>query len=284
MELSHFALALQKIVLARIEKNRLVVPPLPTVVTAVMAQLGDPNTSFKQLAETLGRDPLLTAQVLRTANSAAYGTGTRTLEQAVSRLGSQWLKARLIEFSAARLFESRESEIKSQCNAVWEHSRAVGLLARDLSALAGSEDAEAAYLGGLLHDVGKPVLAALLLEAERHISVRGARWIGGAQWTAIIADTHRAVGVALAERWCLPGEVMAAIRDCDHYDETNRKSEANFVRYANALAKSLGLCEKAPVGDGVQALLTTGRELLGIDDTAIQNLSSTLLERLRAIA
>lgn len=268
-----------KVVLKRLESDTLVIPPLPAAATVCLKMLNDPKSSLKQVAVSMARDPLLSAQILRLANTAAYGsTGVKTLDQAVSRLGQAKTKSMILQASTAKLFESRDQRIGAACKGIWEHSVAVGLLARDLASVTGQGDGEVAYLAGLLHDIGKPIIAVILLEVERQTSTSKG-WIESDAWIDVISETHRKVGTALAEKWNLPEEVQAAVRDCGDYDPAERHGAANFVRFANAVAKSQGIAVGSVSADEAAALIMVGRSLLGIDEDVFAQLTKGLQAR-----
>jgi putative nucleotidyltransferase with HDIG domain len=189
----------------------------------------------------------------------------------------------LLESSARKVFESRDQHIAEACRAVWEHSVAVALVTREVVTFSNGSDPELGYLAGLLHDVGKPVVAAMLLEAEK--SVLGnkpmARWIQSSSWIQVIQRVHRRVGVELAERWQLPEAIRDAIRDCAEYDSANRESAANAVRFANALVKRAGIYAGEVATDDVEALIMIGRSLLQIDDGVTEKLTFGLRERVQ---
>lgn len=278
------ATQIEQLVLNRIASDKLVVPAFPAAANNCLTILKDPNHSQKSVALALERDPNLALQVLRVANSAAHGSGARTIEQAVTRLGSQRLKSVLVEACARAMFESRDVRIARACEGLWEHSIAVAMVARDLAALSGSAEGEVAYLVGLLHDVGKPVLAGILLEAEKIFTARGDSWVDQATFMEAIQRSHRRVAVTLAEKWKLPDVVLAGIRDCAEFDSTNRVSAVNFVRFANALAKQQGIYVGAVDLDDAGALVMIGRSLLGLEDEVVQRLAADLKSRVKAHA
>ena len=275
----------KQIVIGRIASDRLVIPAMPATTLKCLTMLRSPELSLRQVAATLARDPILAAQVVRLANSAAYGGmgSAGSIEQATTRLGAQRLKTLLIEASARQVFDSRDPRIAVAFRGIWEHSVAVGLMARDTAMVCRAPDPEGCYLSGLLHDVGKPVVAAMLLEAEKMISApsRGG-WIEHEAWLEAVQSSHRSVGAAIAEKWRLPESVARCIRDCTDYDSTDRHSIANVVRFANALAKKEGVYVGAVDADDVDALLAIGRSLLGIDEAACSQLMHNLKERVRS--
>jgi putative nucleotidyltransferase with HDIG domain len=276
----------QLILEKRIADNQLNLPPPPAVVMKVMALLRDPNFSAKDVATIVERDAVIAARILRAANmvQGANAEKARSLPQAISRLGNEKLKATLVEASAHRLFESRDQRIVDAGRGLWEHAVGVAMLSRDVAALCGVAETEAAYLAGLLHDIGKPVVAWLLLEAEK--SVVGTRtnvWIDPEVWIEVINKVHRPVGVALAVKWALPESVASAIQDCSEYNSADRLSVPNCVRFANALTKREGIyVGKYDTGD-MDAMVMIGRSLLGIDDSVLTRLQSGLHDRVKML-
>jgi putative nucleotidyltransferase with HDIG domain len=276
----------QSILEKRLSENQLTLPPPPSVVMKTMALLRDPNFTPKDATPLIERDSVLAARVLRAANSVQHGGMERakSLPQALTRLGVDKLRAALIEVSAHRLFESRDSRIADATRGLWEHSLAVAMLSRDVAALCGVSETEAAYLAGLLHDIGKPVVAWVLLEAEK--SVIGTRtnvWIEPDVWIEVINRSHRPVGVMLAQKWGLPESVSAAIADCAEYNGADRLSVANCVRFSNALAKREGIYVGKVDQADADALVMIGRSLLGIDDNILSRLSGGLADRIKTL-
>jgi putative nucleotidyltransferase with HDIG domain len=268
---------LESIVLKRIASDRLVLPAMSTAAMAALNLLKDPNISNKHLSAALQRDPVLVLQLLKTANSAAYGNlQVTSLDQALSRLGTKRVKALLVETCARKLFVSRDNRIEHAFAQIWEHSLAVGILARDLASLNG-KDGETAYVTGVLHDIGKPIVAGFLLEAERTLGRES--WLDSEGWIGVVQRIHRPVGVAICEKWNLPADITAAVKECSDYDPGNRASTANFVRFANAIAKTHGLYVGKIDADDNEAILMIGRSLLGVDEDVVTRLTNGLKER-----
>jgi len=276
---------MEKIVLSRIGSDQLVLPPMPAVALKCLTLLKDPEFSLKEAATLIERDPILTVQVLKLANSAAMATRepVHSVLQAVTRFGVQKLRTFLIEVSARKVFESRDARIVEAARGVWEHSLAVAILARDVVAFSNSGAPDFGYLGGLLHDIGKPIVAAMLLEAEKAIlgSKASVQWIGSAEWIGIIQRIHRQVGVALAKKWEVAEPVYRSIKDCDEYDNSDRLSVANAVRFANAVTKQQGLYVGPVVADDIDALVMIGRSLLGLEADVLPRLTDGLKAKVR---
>lgn len=269
---------LEGIVLKRLESDSLVLPVLPGPAAKVLSILDKQEHGLREAVTHLAKDPLLVAQVMRLATSAAMGGrgDSLSIPQAVTRIGSQKLRVLMIQSSAREVFRSRDPQVEKLFQTLWEHSLAVGILARDLAALGGSDQAEAAYLAGILHDIGKPVVATFLLEAER---LSGRKIVESDDWLQAVLGPHRAVALALAESWELPEQVLGGIRDSVELDPSDRQCVANYVRFANAIAKRVGIYAGEVDEDDNDALVMIGRSLLGIDDDTLERLSSGILER-----
>jgi putative nucleotidyltransferase with HDIG domain len=276
---------LGRIVLGRIASGRLVLPVMPEVAQRCLTTIRDPKFMQSKLTSELEREPLLAASILRTAMSAANaGANVKTLDQAVSAIGQVKLKSLIVEFMTRELFRSANPRIQAAVKNVWQHSVAVAVLARDIAALTSGVNSDACYLAGLLHDVGKPVLAAMLLEAERMLGKDRPNWLDIGVWTSTIDTTHRKVGVALATEWKLPEEVISAIRDCSEYDAANRNGPANVVRFANALAKREGFTTGRVDAGEIDAMIMIGRSMLGADDDVIARMVEGLADRVSLAA
>jgi len=77
---------------------------------------------------------------------------------------------------------------------IWDHSVAVARLARDLASYVGRRDADAYYLAGLLHDIGKPVVAAMLQAHPEITAVANVAAVGAtAVVDIVVGNAERAV-------------------------------------------------------------------------------------------
>lgn len=273
---------LERIILERIANNRLVLPAMPTVPQRCLDILRNPDFDVRKLVKELEAEPMLALLVVRAANSASYGRGNASLalDQAVVRIGARQLKTLITEYAVNELFDSSNRQLKDANRKVWEHSVVVALLARDLAALIGNIEPDTCYLAGLLHDIGKPVLGAMMLEVDRKLGRATPGWIDVSAWTHIIENFHRKVGVAVATEWKLPDAITAAIRDCSDYDGADRASVGNVVRLANALAKREGYTTGPIDAADVEAMIMVGMSMLGGDTSVVDRLAHGISARI----
>lgn len=285
-KVAEFSKALQGIVLKRIEEGQLDLPALPAVAMKARRLLGQANTPLKEVAKILEKDPVLAAELLRTANSAGNRRNQKihSIGQAVTLLGAKRVKSLLIAACAKKVFSSKIGAVNKSLMKLWEHSIAVANLCQDVAGLAAVEDTEIPYLTGLLHDIGKPIIGIYLLEFERALAERGGipfkRLVNESQWLQLVHGNSEAVGAALARHWELPEEVAGAIEACDDYDPTNRNSVVNIVRFTNALTKKAGIYVGEFDEEHVDTLIMMGRSLLDLEEEVVQGLIDSAAERL----
>jgi putative nucleotidyltransferase with HDIG domain len=273
---------LERIVLERIAGNRLVLPAIPSAPKRCLDVLRAPDFDVRKLVKELEADPVLALLVIRAANTASFGRSgpTQALDQAVARIGASSLRTLITEYAVNLLFDSSNRQIKDANRRVWEHSLVVALLARDLAAAIGNSEPDACYLAGLLHDIGKPVLSAMILEVDRKLGRSTPGWIDINAWTHIIESSHRKVGVAVATKWNLPAAIAEAIHDCSDYDASDRTSVGNVVRLANALAKREGYTTGPLDAADIEAMIMVGASMVGVETSDIERMVGGIGTRL----
>jgi HD-like signal output (HDOD) protein len=183
----------------------------PEVATRLVS-LVESDASMHDIAAVIGRDPGLTAQVLRLANSAFFGMRDRltTVTQAVTLLGlarvqGLALAASLWDKTAAPSLPGREVR-----QALWLHSAAVGAVARYLAEATGRQGG-LAYAAGLLHDIGKLALGF-------HVGMDYWSLVGAADSEAtLVAEEerfgchHGTVGGWLLQMWGFVGALTMPV-------------------------------------------------------------------------
>jgi len=270
-------------VLAAIESNGLELPTMPLVAARALSMLGRDDFSFAQIAALIESDPIVAARLLRLARSAAFAGLSRfdSVLTCVTRLGGEELRLFLVESAVHHVLESRDPCIAQMCRDLWRHSLAVAIISRDLAVAIRALHPDAAYLGGLLHDLGRPVLASTLLDAEqRLLGTRTQRWIMPSAWLAIISGKHRSIGAAVSRKWGLPEPVSQAICNAAEYDTADRFSTANVVLLADTLAKREGIYVGPITAEEIEQRLSIGKQLLSVDDAVIERLVADLADRI----
>ncbi|MFH1131352.1 MAG: HDOD domain-containing protein [Pseudomonadota bacterium] len=278
----HVADKLRTILLEKIDDNTLALPALPKTALKAQELLSRQDTDLKKVAEMLRQDPVLSLQILRLANSALYGGHERfdDIGRAVLHLGAWNVRSVLYAATAHRIFSSENTNISKTLKKLWDHCVAVAQIARRFcEGLEIVEDEP--FLAGLLHDIGKPIVGTYLRVAEQKLKIRGEpQWLSEEQWTEIVDTLHRPVSFAIVDRWKVPEQVAAGVRDCEEYDPQNPTKIANVICFANNLAKKLGFC--AGSFDVVKAniMVSEGLDLFELDEAAEEHLSEGISDQI----
>jgi putative nucleotidyltransferase with HDIG domain len=266
--------------LERIKADALELPLLPQVAMEVLALASSENSDSRHLAELLRRDQAMTMHVLRIVNSPLYRSRSPidSLPQAMSRLGLAKIRQiALVIACKQRVFRAKgfEPEVYKS----FRHSLATGLYAQEI-ARARHSDEEEAFLAGLLHDVGRPVL--LQAVADLHVEKR---LIDTPAVLAVIAELHTRVGGMLARKWGLPSRVAEAIA---YHHDPSAANPSNplpmLVNLADELATSA-----LEANDGQETAPTTHWTLASLRLTSdalaeVVAQKGLLLQTLQAVA
>ena len=214
------------------------VPALSPTATQLLARLARRNCEVKELAELIERDPLLSAQILTIANSAAFGRAQQisSIRHAVAMIGIGSVRRFALARSISNLFGKRRIAPSFSITRFNLHSVAAGMLLELLAECAPLEDAEDAFLAGLFHDVGKLVIAVALPEQYEEMlslaALTGEPLIEVERRT--LGTDHAELSALAVEYWDL-GE---PIRTAAAYHHAPEQSPAGSGRIALALAVS----------------------------------------------
>ncbi|MDH5349067.1 MAG: HDOD domain-containing protein, partial [Nitrospira sp.] len=140
-----------------------------------------------------------------------------------------------------------EDEVKQ----LWRHSLATGAFAKEV-ARAKRMNVESAYLCGLLHEIGKPVVLRTTTTIAREQS---SKWVKAlatildnkSHVKTLIEGYHTRVGVLIAQKWSLPKQVADAIQYYGDYEHTTTfRQECMLTFLADRLASHLLTPEEMP--------------------------------------
>ncbi len=266
---------IERLVLARVASGHIDVPPIDLVAMRCLEVLRDRDFDHRRLVAEIEKEPMVAALVMRTANAAINGHGVTKLEQAVLRLGALRLESVILEYAAKNLFDSKGAFADAN-KKIWEHSVAVARLARGLASCIGRRDPDQYYLAGLFHDIGKPVVAAMLIATAKKVAPGVKSWLDMPLWDRVIRDCHHSAAQLVGVAWKLPPALMVG-REKD-FDPADRHSLANVVRIANALAKKAGFVT-GPVDEGeLDLIVASGTTLVGIAPKILEGVVSLATE------
>jgi putative nucleotidyltransferase with HDIG domain len=184
-------------------------PTLPGVVAKISRMVENPETSAATVGRIIAQDQVLSAKVLRMANSAFFGMSRKisSIPQALMILGFDVVKGLVLTSSVFDM-------IQKSMAGLWEHSIGCAAAAGAVADTLGRDDAEEILVAGLLHDLGKVVLALNLPDDLKLIreQVQSGRLFFHEAEAAVLDFHHGEIGQWLAEHWNLPENLAEPMR------------------------------------------------------------------------
>jgi len=216
-----------------------VLPPSPQVLPKVLEALRRETTTLEEVGELIALDPVLTAKLLHYCNSV-YFSGREpvgSVPEAIGRVGFQTIFALVSAASGGKAFNP-PADSGVDGTLLWKHSLTTAFACKFISEDI-SEDGNLLFTAGLLHDIGRVVLAQA--KGAEYGQLYTEAISSGANATerekAAYGFTHADVGACLMETWKLPMQLIMAVR-FHHQPEAGgaAKKTAAGVCVANVLA------------------------------------------------
>ena len=212
-------------------------PTLPGIVTKLNTLADNEKSSVQEMARLVSSDQILSARILRLANSPSYGFyRVATISNAMILLGVDVVKSLVLSSS---IFEIMENSALG----LWEHSLGAGVAANVIAKHLRLPDCEEIATAALLHDIGK-VIIRLKLQDEYDLLLGKASQSGRALHELereTIGTDHAEVGGWLGKNWFLPEKLVVPIT-CHHNvaAASCHQVKTAVVHFADVLIKASG--------------------------------------------
>jgi|GEM_PF-718051 len=221
-------------------------PPFPSVAVRLGSLLAKENPSIDEAVGLIESDPALSTDLLRRANSAAYGfvSEITSLQHCLVVIGFAEVRRLALAMSARRF--AKDALGRPELERCWRNSLAVAILAEKVAVEIGVSQ-EAAYAAGLMQDIG--CLSLFTARPDEYAEILHQATADGPiddtdyflrREADVFGFDHAAAGRWLAEQWGLPTELVEAAGR--HHDRT-QPDEAGLlaaVQTAVRAADSLG--------------------------------------------
>lgn len=183
-------------------------PVIPDVAMKIVGMAEESmDLSFGQLEDLIKIDPVLSAKILKVANSALYARQREitSLKMAISLIGFKTIKSLVLLISASNLFSKyRKTEFYKM---FWRHSLYTAFTSKRLTLFSATKEwAEQLFLMGLFHDIGQIALyntnpegyeRILKRRREENLRIRALE-------QEYFGTTHTEVGAEVLSRWNFP--------------------------------------------------------------------------------
>lgn len=221
-------------------------PTLPSVVGKITSQIGNPTTNAADIGRLIEQDQVLTGKVLRLVNSAYYGfpKQIKSIQHAVVILGFNKVKTIILTASVFGAFSGRRPGALN-LQRFWQHSLAAAISAKSTAELIGAPHvAEDAFVGGLLHDIGKIVMdqyqPAIYAPIVKYAGDKGILLLDAER--EVMGLDHAVVGGWMMEKWRLPPSIVHMVED--HHKpgaSGERRDLIAAIHLGDILARALGV-------------------------------------------
>ena len=186
-------------------------PVIPKLLHELMQDFSNDNSRIEDIAKKIAMDQVISAKVLKMANSAAYRRGAEitSIEQAVIRLGFNALRSLVV---ASGLMTSFRTPSNFDKNKFWVDNFQVATIAKSLAADCRAIEPETAFTCALLHNIGELLIQSTLPEEASLINMaisRGTSRIDAQR--EMLGYDYSQVGAELAKRWSLSETFVRAI-------------------------------------------------------------------------
>ncbi len=223
------------LILAEINK----LPIFPEKIQELERMLSDRDVAFTKVASVIHSDLTLTAELLRIVNSAQYMLPQKVsnITNAISLIGVKGLKSLLYSYGTQNILSQKFGKMDE----IWQHSYRVASyafhLANDMKRTDLQDDA---YIGGILHDMGKIIAVTaypiLMDKISNHCIDKGINCSMIERLS--MGLSHARIGADIARHWNFPDNIVDVI-NCHHQpllspDETS--DLVHIVYLANILA------------------------------------------------
>ena len=259
------------------------VRPVPQIVLKIIRMIRDDDVSLKTISEELRTDQVLSAKVIRLANSAFWGIEREidAIDRALVFLGEKQFLQLIISSSLEDFFPVGQKGYSLCKGGIYRHALGTALVSEALADFSGAVPSDIAYTAGLLHDIGKVVLdqkmAAMYPLFYRRIHE------DGIDMTVVEREEfgmdHTETGERLARDWSLPDNLIEAISFHHDPEKATVDPKLSHVVYLADLITSQFLAGQQ-LGRLNSDKLKTRLQAVGIKPAAFPKLIDSIPDRI----
>jgi HD-like signal output (HDOD) protein len=186
-------------VTSELQSDKLELPVLPEIALAIRESASDEDISARKLAEVISQDPVLSARLIKTANSALFRASNKIehLPMAISRMGVQYAANLATGLAMQHMFQATTEVIDRRLRESWSHATEIASLASVNAKYFTRLKVDQATLAGLTHNIG---VLPILSFAERHDGLLN----DAITLERVIESMHPTLGTQILSAWDFP--------------------------------------------------------------------------------
>jgi HD-like signal output (HDOD) protein len=216
-------------------------PPFSAVLNRLLASLAGENVSFSKLGDLIEKDTVVAGNLLHLVNSALYARrGTiNSVRHALSLLGLEKVRNAVLGMSITRMWSKVKMPGSWSMARFNMHSASAAILTDLLAQRLPVEYPEGAFAGGLLHDVGRLIVAQSLPDHYARVELLHAAGRPRLDCEAeVLGFTHPVLSAEALTCWNLPEAIRVAV--LDHHAPSGDLSLSRILDAANHYVNSTG--------------------------------------------
>jgi len=217
-------------------------PPLPEVASKVINMVNNPDVSFKQVALEIPKNQAMTANILKLCNSAFFSKGKEitSIDRAIVTLGLKEVKDIVLLVAAKPVLDKAVIGYDLGQGDLWKQGLSVATMSRDIALGKKRKDiADVVFTGGIIHNVGKVVIALFVQQAFMNILdlVQSSGITFHEAEKSVLGFNHQEVGEKILEKWNFPPVLRSIVRFYQDPElaPAEHQFEVSIVHVANAI-------------------------------------------------
>ncbi len=220
--------------------------PIPAIVNQIISCIEDPKSSTNDVADIIVFDPMITANVLRTVNSAFFGPPSQieSIHDAVNLLGLDSIVDIVLLKSSVKALSTSQTGYGLHEGELWKQAVSSALVAREIAISKKLKTTQLVFTAALLKDIGKVILDRFVSDSfEKIINlVQNKKYSFREAENKVIGIDHAKLGGIVAKMWDFTPKMINIISN--HHmgkKDENYNIETNIVYVADTVCMMMGI-------------------------------------------
>ncbi len=220
--------------------------PIPAVANQLLAVVDNPDSSMEDIANVIQYDPVMTANVLKTCNSAYFGlkNPAESIKDAVNMLGTAQIVELVLVKSGAESLSGKQNGYGLEGGDMWKYSVSSAMIAKQVAIKLSLKNTSTIFTSALIKDIGKTVLEKHVSRSSEKIQdlVQNKNFSFRAAEKKILGIDHAELGAMIAKMWKFSPRMVKIIRHHHLSDDTMIKDkEVAAVYIADCICMMIGI-------------------------------------------